>query len=102
MRVCCVCRLLPQHFSSSLSQYLDKFALLICAHLLAILAPRALLPHETPSSKPHKLYKQDPRALVTHMAQTTMVGASSESDARMGGSCSSRCGSIHCGSLRGD
>ena len=42
-------------------------------NLLNILAPRVMLPHETPSLKPTKLYKQDPRAFVAHLAKETLV-----------------------------
>ncbi len=67
--------LLPfcQNFVSTLSQYLDKLQTLIYAHLLSILAPRVLAQHETPSFKQHKLFKQDPRTLVAHLAKRALV-----------------------------
>jgi hypothetical protein len=60
---------LIQRFTSSLAQYLDKHAILLYGHLLSVLPERHVAPHVTPSLKVRRLFVEDPRALVRHLAK---------------------------------
>jgi len=41
----------------------------VYSHLLTIVAPRSLAPHEHPSSKQSQLFRSDPQALVRHLSR---------------------------------
>lgn len=41
----------------------------VYSHLLTIVAPRSLAPHEHPTSRQSKLFRSDPQALLRHLSR---------------------------------